>query len=287
MLISLHFSVLKAAASNRLYIKITWTTSMRSNKQQLQRYGIYASVTWKFYALLVTRKTCSHDTASNFWSKASFWCDQKQKKEKISQLNWSCIDSVRLRSNDYDIGYYALRQKYHRSRWRSLWIDQKGFSQRLHRSVVTQCKIVLLPSASWLRQGNVFTPVCDSVHRGGGLADTPPPPPEDTPRADDPLPLPRKTPLGQMTPSPRADPSPGQTPPRRRPQQRTVRIPLECMFLFTLAVCDGVCDSSFAHTKYPMVQHTFFGSKLHKTPKKILPLDNLTMEELNLGNLKV
>ena len=26
----------------------------------------------------------------------------------------------------------------------------------------------LLPSATKLRQGNVFTPVCDSVHRGGG-----------------------------------------------------------------------------------------------------------------------
>ena len=27
--------------------------------------------------------------------------------------------------------------------------------------------LVLLPSATKLRQGNVFTPVCDSVHRGG------------------------------------------------------------------------------------------------------------------------
>ena len=27
----------------------------------------------------------------------------------------------------------------------------------------------LLPSATKLRQGNVFSPVCDSVHRGGGL----------------------------------------------------------------------------------------------------------------------
>ena len=133
MLIGLHFSVLKAAASNRLYIKITWTTSM-SSRQQLQRYDIYTSVTWTFYTLHVTPKACSHDTASNFWSSASFWCNPPKK----SQLNWTCIDSVHLRPNDYDIGCYALCQKYHRSRCRSMSIDLRGFSQRLYCSVATR-----------------------------------------------------------------------------------------------------------------------------------------------------
>ena len=32
------------------------------------------------------------------------------------------------------------------------------------------CKTVFLPPATKLRQGNVFTPVCDSVHRGRGGA---------------------------------------------------------------------------------------------------------------------
>ena len=54
----------------------------------------------------------------------------------------------------------------------------------------------------YLRQGNVFTPVCDSVHRG----DTPP-------RAD--------TPLDRPPP-----------PTIRRPLQRTVRILLECILVF-------------------------------------------------------
>ena len=57
----------------------------------------------------------------------------------------------------------------------------------------------LLPSATKLRQGNVVTPVCHSVHPGVGVCliacwDTPP---ADTPWADD---LPRQTPSGQWPP---------------------------------------------------------------------------------------
>ena len=33
--------------------------------------------------------------------------------------------------------------------------------------------VALLPPATKLRQGNVFTPVCHSVHMGGGVADPP------------------------------------------------------------------------------------------------------------------
>ena len=66
----------------------------------------------------------------------------------------------------------------------------------------------LLPSATWLRQGNVFTDVCHSVHGEGGVW---------------------QTPCGQTHP-------PGQTPPGRHPPsrrllQRTVRIILECILV--------------------------------------------------------
>ena len=59
------------------------------------------------------------------------------------------------------------------------------------------CFVVLSPSAT-LRQGNVFTSVCHSVHRGDSLGR---PPPEQTPPAD--------IPPGRQPP--------GQTPPGRYP----------------------------------------------------------------------
>ena len=82
--------------------------------------------------------------------------------------------------------------------------------------------VYLLTSATKLRQGNGFTPVCHSVH-GGCLPQcmlgyTPPqtdtPPGQTPPWAD--------TPLGQ-TPPPL---------PSRRLLQRTVRILLECILVF-------------------------------------------------------
>ena len=55
---------------------------------------------------------------------------------------------------------------------------------------------LILPPATKLRQGNVFTPVCHSVHRGSAIppwADTPgQTPPRQTP--------PRQTPPGQTPP---------------------------------------------------------------------------------------
>ena len=74
----------------------------------------------------------------------------------------------------------------------------------------------LLPAATKLRQGNVLTRVCDSVHRGVSASVQTPgkrqtPPKVRPPRSD--------TPLGQ-TPPPRSDP-PGQTPPKRQTPPRS------------------------------------------------------------------
>ena len=103
-----------------------------------------------------------------------------------------------------------------------------------------------LPSA-FVATGNVFTPVCHSVHVGGGVCltacwDTPPPSRHPTPQADTPpgQTPPGQTPLGQTPPgqthppgqTPRTDTPPGQIPPSsRRLLQRTVRILLECILV--------------------------------------------------------
>ena len=100
-------------------------------------------------------------------------------------------------------------------------------------------------------QGNIFTPVCHSVHRGEGVClsacwDTTPPPPgadpwEQTPPRTDHPPRP-DTPPEQNPHPPGADP-PDQTPPRSRHPppgsrlqhtvyERPVRILLECILVF-------------------------------------------------------
>ena len=63
-----------------------------------------------------------------------------------------------------------------------------------------------------LRKGNVFKPVCHSVHSRGSIH-----------------PLPRQTAPGRHS-SPQAD-TPIGNPPPRRPLQRTVRILLECILV--------------------------------------------------------
>ena len=80
------------------------------------------------------------------------------------------------------------------------------------------CSSQLLPSATWLRQGSAFTPVCQSFCSlfTGGFVQTPP---GQTPRGRHP---PGETPPGQTPPPPRADS------PLRRLLHRTVRILLEC-----------------------------------------------------------
>ena len=81
--------------------------------------------------------------------------------------------------------------------------------------------ITLLPPATKLRQGNIFTPVCHSVHREGVC---------QSPRADTP----------QQTPPSRHPPRPvhaGMHPPLPSAcwdtvNKRVVRIPLECILVF-------------------------------------------------------
>ena len=114
--------------------------------------------------------------------------------------------------------------------------------------------IVLLPPATKLRQGNVFTPVCHSVHRGC-LTDTPgqtAPPPWQTALGRHPLDRPRRqTPPGQTVPgqTPPWAETPRQTPPSAQcmlgytplplysacwdtVNKRAVRILLECILAF-------------------------------------------------------
>ena len=78
---------------------------------------------------------------------------------------------------------------------------------------------VSLPAVTKLGQGNVFTGVCDSVHRGESAspgADTPweqTPPEQTPPRAD--TPLQSRHPPWEQTP-PRPDTPPDQTPHRKQ-----------------------------------------------------------------------
>ena len=110
----------------------------------------------------------------------------------------------------------------------------------INHHLIVVLLIALLPPATKLGQGYVFTAVCDSVNRGGGgtscppRADTPhphppiaePPPPEQTPLGAEALPQsrpprsrhpPEQTPPGADTPL-GADPPPKQNhpPPRSR-----------------------------------------------------------------------
>ena len=81
----------------------------------------------------------------------------------------------------------------------------------------------LLPPATKLGQGYVFTGVCDSVNRGGGGTSHPPAPGADT------------TPLGADTPRsrhPRADTPPGADPPGADTPARAVRILLDCNLVY-------------------------------------------------------
>ena len=97
--------------------------------------------------------------------------------------------------------------------------------------------LTLLPAATKLGQGNVFTAVCDSVNRGE--ADTSPRsrhPPEE---ADTP-PKGRHPPKKQTTPK-------KQAPPRDTVNERPVRILLECIlvdFAITNFIKNGISFQS-------------------------------------------
>ena len=103
-------------------------------------------------------------------------------------------------------------------------------SQAYPAGTTTFNALLFLPSATKLRQGNVFKPVCHSVHGGvsvlvhAGIHNTHPL--GQTPPRQTPLP-----PLGRH-------PHPRQTPPGRRLLQRTVRILLECILV--LRFCCGM-----------------------------------------------
>ena len=77
-----------------------------------------------------------------------------------------------------------------------------------------------------LRKGNDFTPVCDSVQRGGGQPPGRHPLSQTPPWADTHTPPRQTQPPGQT-------PLPGQTP-ARQPLQSTVCILLECILVYTL-----------------------------------------------------
>ena len=122
--------------------------------------------------------------------------------------------------------------------------------------------IPLLPAATKLGQGNVFTGVCDSVHRGGlpqcmlgyhpppqtkpPREQTPPPgtrPPwEQTPPpgADTPHPPGSRPPLSRHTPQEQTPSPPEQTPPGSRRHhtvnERPVRILLKCILVFDFSL---------------------------------------------------
>ena len=110
--------------------------------------------------------------------------------------------------------------------------------------------VIYLPAATKLGQGNVFTGICDSVHRGGlpqCMLGYPPPPDQipTPPRPDTPPDQTSPSPLDQTSPSPLDQtpppPRPG-TPPPPRPHtpgsrrqhtvnERPVRILLECILV--------------------------------------------------------
>ena len=86
---------------------------------------------------------------------------------------------------------------------------------------VSAVQVLLLPSATKLRQGNVFTPVCHSVHRGGSATHTHTHTWADTPG---------KTPPPGQTPFLGRHPSWADTlPPGRDPSGRYHQPPVQCM----------------------------------------------------------
>ena len=58
---------------------------------------------------------------------------------------------------EYYLGVYEVRSKS---------TNETSLRCGKYRDTV-ECKVLFLPPATKLRQGNVFTPVCHSVHRGG------------------------------------------------------------------------------------------------------------------------
>ena len=103
---------------------------------------------------------------------------------------------------------------------RGTWVTQKRLSEKLHSAPIPsnpqKGSLDYRPQRS-CGQGNIFTPVCHSVHRGGMSEAAPPGP--DTPRAGTPQQvhhhLPDQTPRAGTPPGGPDTPPQDQTPPGR------------------------------------------------------------------------
>ena len=145
------------------------------------------------------------------------------KSYKVLKVCFPVVNSIKI----HEISVLMVKKKYsglsYTSRYRLL-----VKSSCINSTDAINFPKTYLPSATKLRQGNVFTPVCHSVHRG--VCHTPLGRP------------PWQTPPWQ-TPSPEQTPSPGQTPPWQTPlgrhlplhsacwdtvNKRAVRILVEC-----------------------------------------------------------
>ena len=105
-----------------------------------------------------------------------------------------------------------------------------------------------------------FTPVCDSVHREGGLPDTLPlqtllgnPSRADTPWPDTPSPWSNTPPPGQTPP-----PLGRHPPPERRPLQRMVRIILGCILVSVADQYGHILNAPPALTQFSSFSCSFW-----------------------------
>ena len=110
------------------------------------------------------------------------------------------------------------------------------FFLSFHQDILVKKNIFITARKRSLGQGNIFTPVCHSVHRGEYLAGTPPQ--AGTPPLGRYTPLDRYTPLGQVHPLDRYTPL-GRYTPRDTVNAWAVCILLECnLVLFKCGLSD-------------------------------------------------
>ena len=113
-----------------------------------------------------------------------------------------------MRWQQHDFHHFSVVIGW-RHKW-VLWQQMEMFTQQRHFQgpkfvLPLQCEQGVLPSATWLRQGNVFTGFCHSVHRGVSGRDPP-----------------GRHPLGRHLPGRHPGQAPpGRHPPRRHPPRQT------------------------------------------------------------------
>ena len=163
-------------------------------------------------------------------------------------LGW-CIDLPLTYIQNWDGGPFVMKYFYFcRSTTRKMCINiyDNGFMETKKFTADVTDAVDLLPAATKLGQGNVFTGVCDSVHRGGVSASVHPgihippgsrpprsrhPPGADTPQEQTPFPPGADPPRGR-TPSPPREQTPleqtppAADPPRSRPPRQQTHTPL-------------------------------------------------------------